>query len=211
MALFDDMLPEVRPGLSQLPDVSLVAALRRASQRLCRESQIWADDLDPFVLVAGRGTYPVQAPDGARVERTLVVKVNGQAITMQMRARELRALQSTDGQPCAWAVFESQDGLVIAFDRTPQLAEAGQPVAMHAALSPSDDADEIPDWLSTDHHEAIVSAARAEVLGQRGTPHYDRDAAADERFRASMGIAQAKRSQISGKHALLRAMPRRWV
>lgn len=211
MALLEDLLPETRPGLSQLPDVSLVAALRRGAQRFLRESQVWADDLDVFALVAGQHTYPLQLPDGARVERILTLKVRGKPIDTQMRPRELRALAEVEGPPSAWAIFDREDEQVVAFDRTPTAIEAGAPVAIHAALAPTNDATELPDWIVTDWHDGIVSAARAELFGQRGTPHYDRDAAADERFRFSMDAARAKRVQVSGRHALLRAQPRPWV
>lgn len=211
MALLEDLLPETRPGLSQLPDVSLVAALRRGAQKFMRESQVWADDLDAIVLVAGRHTYPLPLPDGARVERILTLKVGGKAIETQLRPRDLRALTESEGPPSAWSIFDSQDEQVVAFDRTPTTGEAGVLVAIHAALSLTNDATELPDWIATDWHDGIVSAARAELFGQRGTPHYDRDAAADERFKFSMDAARAKRVQVSGRHALLRAQPRRWA
>jgi hypothetical protein len=211
VALLDDLLPETRPGLSQLPDVSLVAALRRGAQRFLRESQVWADDLEAFALVVGRHTYPLPLPDGARVERILTVKVNGREIDVQMRPRELRALADTDGPPTAWAIFDSQDEQVIAFDRTPRAAEAGFSVAIHASLAITNEAAELPDWIVNDWHDGIVAGARMELLGQRGTPHYDPDAAARERFNFSMDVARAKRVQVSGRHALLRAQPRPWV
>jgi hypothetical protein len=211
VALLEDLLPETRPGLSQLPDLSLIAALRRGAQKFLRESQVWAADLDPFPLVADRHTYALPLPDGARVERVLTVSVNGQPVDRQMRVRELRALTEADGPPNAWAIFDSQDEQVIGFDRTPRAAEAGFVVAIHASLALTNEATELPDWIVNDWHDGIVSAARGELFGQRGTPHYDRDAAADERFKFSMDTARAKRVQVSGRHALLRAQPRPWV
>lgn len=211
MALLEDLLPETRPGLAQMPDVSLIAALRRGAQRFLRESQVWADDLDPFALVAGQHTYALPLPDGARVERVLTVKVNGRPVDLQMRVRELRALTEADGPPNAWAIFDSQDEQVIGFDRTPRAAEAGLVVAIHASLAPTNDAVELPDWIATDWHDGIVAGARAELFGQRGTPHYDPDAAARERFSFMMDAARAKRVQVSGRHGLKRAQPRPWV
>jgi len=211
VALLEDLLPETRPGLSQLPDVSLVAALRRGAQRFLRESQVWADDLDPIVLVAGRATYPLQLPDGARVERVLVVKVNGREVDVQARIRDLRRLPDAEGLPQAWAVFDSQDEQVIGFDRIPRVTDAGAVVAIHASLAPTNDATELPDWIVNDWHDGIVAGARAELFGQRGTPHYDPDAAARERFSFSMDAARAKRVQVTGRHGLQRAQPLRWV
>lgn len=211
MALIEDLLPETRPGLAQLPDVSLVAALRRGAQRFLRESQVWADDLEPIALVEGRHTYALQLPDGARVDRMLVVKVNGRSVDTQMRPRELRMLTETEGPPSAWAILDSQDEQVIAFDHTPTTTEAGWIVALHASLSPTNDALELPDWILNDWHDGIVAAARAELFGQRGTPHYDVEASARERFTYSMDAARAKRVQVSGRHALLRAQPQKWI
>lgn len=211
MALLEDLLPETRPGASQLPDVSLVAALRRGAQRFLRESQVWADDLDVFGLVLGQHTYALQLPDGARVERVLTVKVNGRPLELQLRPRELRALPEVDGPPTAWAIFDSQDEQVIGFDRAATEREAGWAVAIHASLALTNDATELPDWIVTDWHDGIVAAARAELFGQRGTPHYDPEAAAAARFSFTMDVARAKRVQVSGRHALLRAQPRRWV
>lgn len=211
MALLEDLLPETRPGLSQLPDVSLVAALRRGAQRFLRESQVWADDLDAFPLAAGRANYPLQAPDGARVERVLVVKVNGREVDAQARIRDLRRLPDAEGLPQAWAVFDTQGEQVIAFDRSPRAADAGAIVAIHASLSPTSEATELPDWIITDWHDGIVAAARAELFGQRGTPHYDTEAAGRERFSFTMDVARAKRVQVSGRHGLLRAQQRPWV
>jgi len=211
VALLEDLLSETRPGLAQLPDVSLVAALRRGAQRFLRESQVWADDLDPFALVLERHTYPLQLPDGARVERILTLKVNGRAIETQLRPREMRALNASEGSPTAWAILDSQDEQSVAFDRSATASEVGQLVLIHAALAPTNEAAELPDWIVNDWHDGIVAGARMELLGQRGMPHYDPDAAARERFNFSMDVARAKRVQVSGRHALLRAQPRRWV
>lgn len=209
MARFADLLPEARIGLASAPDLSIEAALRRGTQRLLRDSQLWTADLDPFALAAGVDTYDLE-PDLSRavVEKLLVVKVGGNRLA-PARLVDLRALTSGEGTPTFAAL--TVDGRQIVLHPAPDLASVGRLVRVHAALTLVRSAREFPDFLADEWHDAIVAAAHAEMYGNRAMPWYDPQKALERELRYSEEAARAKRKQHSGGHVSMFVAPRPWI
>jgi hypothetical protein len=208
MATFDDLLPEARIGLSEAPDFSIVAALRRSAARFCRHSHLWRDDLDPFPLVAGQDAYSLDPPSGAVVERLLTVKIDGTPLREIARLQDIKALRKQSGTPVAAALTVAGDELLLW--GTPTAALAGKLVDVFAVLAPTINARTLPDFLIDEWHDAIVAGAHAEMYGNKSMPWYDEAKAQERGFRFGEEAARAKREQHSGGHARMQVRPNPW-
>lgn len=210
MARVDDLMREVRQGLKECPDPAMLSALQRACAAFCRETHIWQDQLEPFVLVDGEANYEFDAPTDARVEKVLSARIDNSELKPAMNRADLHRIGAdTRGIPRAFAMIGDGDGIQVW--PIPDDRGAGLLVSLFVVLAPVRSAREIPDFLADEWNSAIVSKARSELMMVAGTPYHNPDAAQYERATYLERVGDAKRQQISGHHGLTRLRPRAWV
>ena len=197
----------MRAGLTQAPDPVILRALRRASGELCRQSHVWREELETFALVSGEKLYELEAPSGARVERIMVLKVDGRLLA-QARPQDIFELRETPGTPRCFGFSATTQEVVF----SPVPDTNGLAVQVYAALVPMPDSDELPDDVLAEYGPGLIALAKAHLmLTSVGMPYYDPRAAAVHAAIGEEWIVRAKRDQHGGGHTPLRARPRPFV
>lgn len=209
MARVDDLMREVRPGLKECPDPSMMSALQRACAAFCRETHIWQDQLEPFIVVVGESIYEYEPPTDARVEKVISAKIGTSQLTAAFNRAELHRLGDTPGVPRAFAMVGDGDGIQLW--PVPDSRAEGLQVSLFVVLATVRTARELPDFLADEWHSAIVSKARSELLMVAGTPYHNPVAAQSELSTYRERVGDAKRQQVSGHNGQTRARPRAWV
>lgn len=201
MARFDDLLPDARSGLTQVPDAILLRALRRGAMELCRQSHIWRESLDAIAAEDGVHTYELGAPSGTRVERIVVMTFNGRAM-QQARPQDLVALDSASGTPRCFAQMPVTQEFRL--HPTPDASAAGKSIEAFVALSPLANATTIPDDLLREYALGIISLGKAWLMGTSpGMPWHDLRQAAVQQAIGDEWVLRAKRDQHGGGHTPL--------
>lgn len=204
------MLVDLRSGMAQAPDRTLLRALQRASAYFFVQSHVWREALDPVALQAGVSQYDLDAPSGSRVEQVMVAKVAGCPLRTQYRPREMFMLPASTGAPSAFALDPTTQ--TITLHPTPAVAEAGHLLELFVVLVPTSSARTIPDALAQDFGQGIVAYARADMLGLHPEmPWHNPKEATSQRALGDEYMARAKRDQVSGGHVELRVQPRPFI
>lgn len=194
-------------GLAAAPDISVESALRRAAQRFLRETHIWIEPMEPITLERGVAAYPTEIPQGSRVERVSVAKLNGRVCEVGlMRYVDLFALPVSEGSVQAIALSPAADEVLVW--RTPTQVEAGQLLELLVVLAPTSSARGIPDHIADEWHDGLVAGARAEMFGNKDMPWFSPEMSNRSEMLYADVVARARREQHSGHHNNLRVKPR---
>ncbi len=211
MALFEDMLPDVRGAAYGAPDPILLRALRRATQELCKSTQVWREILDDTYAQDGIGAYEFSAPFEAIVDKIIHVKLDGRLICTQVRPDDLKAQPETDpGWPRLYAQHSVRQELLLWPPPGPD--EHDRVISVYAVLSPSQRAIDLPDALVDEWGQGIVARAKWDLLSNAPEqPWHNPRNGAMQREIADEVFVRAKRSQHSGHSTLLTVRPRRFM
>lgn len=210
MADLQDLLSDVRSGMAQAPDRTLLRALQRAAVYFFAQSHAWRAQIDTINLQAGVARYDVDAPPGAIVERVMVAKVDGSPMRSQLRPRELFMLQELTGRPSVFAIDQLEQ--VIALHPTPGSSEDGIALDLFAVIVPTESIRQVPDSLMHRYRPGIVAYARADMFGLHPEmPWHNPKEATSQRALGDEYMTRAKRDQVSGGHVELRVQPRAFI
>ncbi|MBK8583233.1 MAG: hypothetical protein IPL86_15880 [Flavobacteriales bacterium] len=206
MARLDDLLAESRGALPQAPDFVILRGLRRAAQKLCVESHVWRESLDSLPTEIGVSTYDYGAPSGARVERVMTLKYNGQVL-QQCRIQDLQALNSAVGTPRSFAAMPATQEFQIY--PTPVAVAT---MTLFVVLTPTPDATTLPDDLVRDYGAGIIALAKAALMTDSpAMPWHNLTEASVQAQIGNECIVRAKRSQHGGEHTQLRVKLPRFI
>ncbi|MEY9435581.1 phage adaptor protein [Bradyrhizobium elkanii] len=169
---FDAFYPHVMPSAPGCPEPTVINALRQAAQRFCETTRAWRCN-DTFDVTMDTCAF-VCVPDGAELFEIEAVTFDGRPID-PISVAELDRLMPRwrDQTEAAQPRYYTQ----LDFD-TIRLAPAGEgTVQVWAFLKPSEDADQLPDFLGAKFARAIASGALADILLLPGQPFFNPDLA----------------------------------
>lgn len=210
MARFEDMLPDARPGLPGAADFTILNALRRSAVELCRQSEVWQQQLDAFNAQPNVVQYDLDPPSGARVARIIWLKYAGTKID-PLTERELDGKDDgAVGPPTNYS--QSTSAQTLTLYPTPGATD-NLLIEIYATLVPLPTATSLPDDLALEYRPGIVAGAKAELMAvSPGMPYHNPQEAGLQGAIGDGWILRAKRRNASGAQGIpLRAAPRRFV
>jgi hypothetical protein len=159
MKSLDTLAPSIKVYAPGVADPTMFFGIRQAAIEFCERTRLWRYE-DDFTVTADDGEV-ISAPNGAEIHEVEAVFFNGQEL-------DPKATSWLDDHMRGWRTGELT-GLPKYYTQTepdtirlaPQ--EAGQ-VNVSVWLKPSQDADELPDWIVDQHREAIAHGALARIL-----------------------------------------------
>lgn len=137
-------------GLIGVPPEIALDAVRKTAIDFCQQTSIWEYEAG-FKTQYNVRDYPIRVPDGTRLASMKWVEFNGNRLTPRT---------GTNQTFCGYGysfVMQGKDTLWVS--PTPVDTTCSDYVAYGAALKPSQNACEIPDFLIEDYNDALTSGA----------------------------------------------------
>lgn len=169
----DEFLPQVLPVARGCAVPTAINALRQAAMRFCEATRSWRCE-DEFDVTPDTCAF-VCAPDGAELFEIETVTFNGyplDPISIAELDRE-RPLWRTDPPDNGSPRYYTQ----IDFDTIQIVPRSTGKVKIIGFFKPSEEAEQVPDYLATKFRRAIVSGALADILLIPGQPFFQPDLA----------------------------------
>lgn len=185
---YDLLLPEL-PGCSTaLVDRHLVDMARE----FCSTTGLWHQTLTAIDLVAEQATYTVATPASSELVRITELTVAGELL---WRLSDRGVDRQPEGEDAKYRTNEppfslSTDLAQITLMEVPTAAVVGG-LEIKAALKPTAAADTLPDFLKSQHSEAIRYGVLARLMVMGKKPWSDRELAVtyDGRWRTAINFA----------------------
>lgn len=175
MTEFDVFMPQVLTKAPGCPTPTAVNALRHAAQIFCERTRSWRCE-DEFQVTPAHCAF-VCAPDGAELFEIEQVTFNGNPLDA-ISASELTRLnprwREDDQQESTYARYFTQ----LAPDTIQIVPRATGAVKIFGFFKPSEDADQLPDWMASKYRRVIAAGALSELLLLPGQPFFNADLAA---------------------------------
>lgn len=185
---YDLLLPELPGCATALVDLHL----REVAREFCTKTSIWRQDLTAINLVASQAAYAVATPASSELVRITQLTVAGELL-WQLSDRNVERQQ--DGVAAKYNTNEppfslSADFAQITLMEVPTEALTGG-LEITAALQPTSSAATLPDFLKTQHSEAIRFGVLSRLMAMGKKPWTDRElsAAYDVRWNAKLNFA----------------------
>lgn len=199
-----DFLSKVLPYAPGCPEPVALEHIRNAAIEFCEETRLWRFD-DSFDT--GDDPNIVCVPQGATIHEIERCDFNG-------RKLEPRGLDWLDEHMPDWRSDERMtEGAPLYFTQvcpdTIRVAPHAQGrVKVWLRLKPSEDADQLPDFLAAQHKSVIGWGALANILLLPGQPFSSLDAAALFRVRFDRALGRTSKRQVTGQQrAPIRTTP----
>lgn len=193
MIELDVFLTKIMPYVPGCPEPSAFAAIIKAAQEFCERTRLWRDE-DTFTLTPtscnvvcapeGADLFEIENAllDGGRLEPTSLSDLNHK----YPRWRELDAGQ---GQ---W-ITQIEHGSVVV------VPKCTGTLKLSTFLRPSDEADQLPDFLSKLYRQCIADGALAEILMLPGQPFTDPSRAQFYSMRFEAKLSELTNRTIKGQ------------
>lgn len=203
-AFHDLLLPEL-PGCT----VAMVNLhLRETAREFCRRTSAWRETLTAVNTVAAQAGYAIAAPANGEIVRITKLTVNG--ILLWRHSDHNRAGTDSEVDPKygidepPFTFDENLTTITLATDEIPDAAEVGG-LVVEAALKPTADAATLPDFLLTQHSEAIRYGTLSRLMMMSKKPWTDRPLAAEysQRWHSELNFA-AYQAQVGNTRQPLR-------
>jgi hypothetical protein len=161
MSTLDSFLGYVRPWAPGVPDPTAYKAIRGAAIEFCERTRLWKyeDDFDVSVEDCNSGIF---TPNGSVVHDIEVVLHNGHEL-LPKATRDLDMLEK------GWRIGETSGGIPKYFTQIDQSTLRIVPALeghlyLCLRLKPSQDANDIPDFISREYNEVIGWGALGRIL-----------------------------------------------
>lgn len=216
MARVSDFLVDVRPSAAEAPTPSIESEIRRGVIELCRESQIWRQEVG-VELVEGKTDYQLRVTGEGRADNVLkalyIDDDNRQMVLQKGRHGDFVAGRESQfplgGPPRYFTVLP--DGAAIRIHPIPDSSGSNPRLIVYTTVVPSRRARTIPDFIANKHHDAIVAFAKWRLLVIPDKPWTDPRMAEYHRRQFYRGVNQARREALSEQWAPTQVKLRRWV
>lgn len=179
----EDAIPLVAPFVPGAPDPTIIQYLREHAIALCERTLVWQGPLEAVLTVADQEAYAFPLPDSAALHRVLSWDIDGRGEWVTP-AYARKVIGDASDADLAW----TEDKVQFRVNPTP--AEAGKTMTIIAALKPTRDADEIPEFIYEQHIRAIADGAIG-VLSAMKQPWQDMAQAAFYMDRFESAVARA--------------------
>ena len=185
MANLTDWSPDVLPHIMGLPEVALKEGVRNACREFCKETLLWTYELSRIDIVANTRTYDLTIPTAQNAElisaENVKYKQNGadddQFRTLDPISETQEDLHSSGSwrfttAPTPNGYWVDPVNKQIHFYQIPTEASS-QGLLVLVNLKPNNTTNTVPDFLYSDHKEAIAAGALADLLNRKAMPWYD--------------------------------------
>ena len=183
MTDLEEFLPQVLPIARGCALPTAINALRQAAIRFCETTRAWRCE-DEFDVTPTSCAF-VCAPDGAELFEIEAVTFNGYPLD----PASLAFLDRTDP---IWRTREDEGSpryfTQLDFDTIQIVPRATGAVKVIGFYKPTEDAEQVPDFLASKYRRAIASGALADILLIPGQPFFQPDLASVHaaRFQAAL-------------------------
>lgn len=202
MTELDGLLTKIIPYVPSCPEPTAFAGIIKAAQEFCERTRLWRES-DKFTLTP-TSCNVVCAPEGADLYEIESAYLDGSRL-------EPIALSSLDNQWPRWREYDSgqgqwitqvEHGTVIVVPKCRGVLE------LSTFLRPSDDADQLPDFIVKLYSQCIADGALAEILMLPGQPFSDPSRAQFFSLRFENKISDLTNRTIKGQQrAPVRSRP----
>lgn len=162
---FDDFLSHVMPYAPGCAYPTAISALRQAAIEFCQRTRLWRSD-DEFPITPDNCEV-ICVPTGAELIEIEHVTFNGFPLTPV-------SISELDRDHPYWRNGETstmpQSYTQIAMDTIRVVPGAEGLLKVYTILMPSQDADQVPDWLVTKFARVIAAGALKDILILPGQP-----------------------------------------
>lgn len=189
MKPLDDFAPHIRLYAPGVADPTMRFALREAAVEFCERTRLWRFE-DEYAISAEK-CDAIFAPDGAVIHEIESVTFDGQPLTPVSIAwldENYRGWRTQDytGVPRYFSQVEP--------DQLCLVPQAVGTVGLSLWLKPSNDADQLPDWMFNQFRETLAQGAIARILmiPNQSFTNYELGAAFGASFSAKLDDASTK-------------------
>lgn len=189
----DEKLSYVLPYVNGAPEATVLHHLRQAVITFCRKTLIWQGTLAPVLTQSNRDTYTIPLPDDARLVQFMRFRL-GDRQDSDLLSPALGRWQRMQGQSNADGVY-TEDRLTFTVLPTPTIA--GEAMLIDAALCPTDDAPEIPEFIADQYMQDIAWGAIGSIQAIPRQSFSDLQQAAI--FTDKFNAATSRAARIAGK------------
>jgi hypothetical protein len=159
--------PLILPRVPRCPTPTVNQAIRQAAQRFCERTKLWRET-DSF-QIGSEGMDYVFAPPGAVLYEIETARFNGQRLqpaSIPWLDDNLPNWRELSGSVPRYVTQTEIDTVRVV------PADTGQ-VDLTVILRPSDDAQDLPDFIARSHRTAIRDGALAELMMLPGQPFFN--------------------------------------
>lgn len=200
-------------------------AVREAAIKFCKDTNLWADDLDRITVIANQADYALAVP--AALSHGEIIGVDD----VKYKQNDMDDDQFTTLDPISENQMDLHDSgswkwrtsttpanyygdkthKTIYLKNTPT-AGSTEGLLVRAILKPTKDATVLDDFLYDNHYKAIGDGAKAFLFAQRAQPWFDPQMAGAfaTSFRNAIDVAKWDKIQRGTKHQMSVRM-REWV
>lgn len=165
MATPDDFLPRLTTQAPGIPEPSALSVIVLSAQRLCRDTHVWQETLDPLPVTAGDAEPELEPPADSRVIAVLSVSFEGHLLEPithgELHRRYGPRWPSLTGAPRSF-LCEPPGRLRLV--PIPDTTVVEGLTDIRAALEPTAGATTLPDILFDECQDAIVYEALTRLL-----------------------------------------------
>lgn len=206
MSALADFYDLLIPELSGCSTAMLDLHLRDVTREFCGATSVWRAPLASIDTVADQATYTVVVPVNSQLVRITKLAVAGLLLwQLSDRGSDRSALVARPKYAPSNPPFSMDEGLSqITLMEVPEATVIGG-MEITAALKPSLDASTVPDFLRTQHSEAIRFGVLSRLMAMGKKPWTDRELASAYASRWNSALAfAAYQAQVGNTREPLR-------
>jgi len=193
MIELDVFLPKIMPYAPTCPEPSAFACIIKAAQEFCERTRLWRDE-DQFTVTPTSCNF-VCAQDGADMYEIEHASLDGNPL-------EPISLSDLNRKYPRWREFEAGQGQWITqIERGSVMVvpKCTGTLRLSTFLKPSEEADQLPDFIAKDYSQCIADGALAEILMLPGQPFTDPNRAQFYSLRFEAKLSALTNSTIKGQ------------
>lgn len=193
MIELDVFLPKIMPYVPGCPEPTAFAGIIKAAQEFCERTRLWRDE-DTFTLTP-TSCNVVCAPEGAdlfEIENALLDGSRLEPISLSDLDRKYPRWREMDTGQGQW-ITQIEHGSVVV------VPKCRGTLHLSTFLRPSEEADQLPDFLSRNYRQCIADGALAEILMLPGQPFTDPSRAQFYSMRFEAKLSELTNRTIKGQ------------
>ena len=160
---YEDLLPEILPGVRNCPDSTIEQHIRSSVIDMCEKSEIYQAELDPITTAVGVYEYDLEPPKGTTVHRIRHATHDGvslEPISSGLLEQRLPKWREEDGVP-EYFIKQGQTQFWLA--PIPKETKANS-VIIRVVLKPTHTSTSCDDYIMNDFRDTIVNGALTRLL-----------------------------------------------
>lgn len=193
MIELDVFLTKIMPYVPGCPEPTAFAGIIKAAQEFCERTRLWRDE-DTFTL-SPTSCNVVCAPEGAdlfEIENALLDGCRLEPISLSDLNKKYPQWREMDTGQGQW-ITQIEHGSVVV------VPACRGTLRLSTFLRPSDEADQLPDFMSKLYRQCIADGALAEILMLPGQPFTDPNRAQFYSMRFEAKLSELTNRTIKGQ------------